>query len=205
MSTPTDTALRRSLRRFTLGSGPLKRGSDRIEVIGRLAVVLALLVAPPLAVAATTVTTDRLEARAVAEAADRHPSSAVLLTDAPPARYGDGDGDGDVPLSRVATRATWSLPDGTSREGVVLVGPGTPAGTAVPVWVDDDSGNLTRAPLDRAGVPSSATAMGVLFLIGVPLTTWALHTALCYALDAHRRHRWAREWAAVAPEWGSRL
>ena len=71
MNTSTDTALHRSLRWFTLGSGPLKRGSDRLQVAGRLVVVLALLVAPPLAVAAMAVTTAQLETLAAAEAAER--------------------------------------------------------------------------------------------------------------------------------------
>jgi hypothetical protein len=204
MTVPRDTLLRRSLRRFTLGSGPLKRGSDRVEVIGRLAVVLSLFLAAPLAVVATTVTTGHLEARAAVEAAERHTASAVLLADAPAEPRSTGGDHGDTWRATVPARAAWPVPDGGTREGVVPVSPGTPAGTTVPVWVHD-SGVLTRAPFDRTGIPSSATAVGAVFLVGVPLVTWALYACLCSALDAHRQRRWAREWAAVAPEWGSRL
>jgi hypothetical protein len=74
----------------------------------------------------------------------------------------------------------------------------------VRVWVDHE-GTLTRAPLDRAGIPSSAAAMGVLPLIGVPLATWTLYSVLCCALDAHRERRWAQDWATVEPDWNSRM
>ena len=42
-------------------------------------------------------------------------------------------------------------------------------------------------------------------LVGVPLVTWSLHAVLCAALDAHREHQWAQGWAAVGPEWATRL
>jgi len=86
---------------FILGSGPLERASDRVEVAGRIVVVLSLLVAPALAVVAT----GHLHAVAAEAAAER-----------------------------------------------TLV-----------------------------------------------------HAVLCGALNAHREHRWAQGWAAVGPEWATRL
>ena len=212
MTVGKDTWLRRSLRRFTLGSGPLKRRSDHVEVVGRLAVVLSLLVAAPLAVAATTVTTDHLEALAAAEAAERHLVSAVLLEDAR-AQHPRGGDQGDRVRTTVPAQAVWSVvPGGAPHEGVVLARSGTVAGQAVPVWVDDD-GSLTRPPLDPAGIPGSAMATGAVFLIGVPTGTWTLHAVLCCALGAQRARplgaqrarRWEQGWAAVEPEWASRL
>ncbi|MBB3084498.1 Rv1733c family protein [Geodermatophilus sabuli] len=202
MSTSTDTALRRSLRRFTLGSGPLKRGSDRLQVAGRLVVVLALLVAPPLAVAATAATTSRLEALAAAGAAERSRVDAVLLEDAPEA---GASGYGEQEPVTVPARAVWPVPGGTEREGIVLVSPHTAAGTAVPVWVDRDDGHVTSPPMDRSRIDGSAMGVGAVFLLGVPLATWTLYVVLCAALDAHRQRRWAQGWAAVEPEWGTRL
>jgi hypothetical protein len=201
MRTRTDTALRRSLRWFTLGSGPLKRGSDRLQVAGRLVVVLALLAAPPLAVAATTVTTAQLEARAEAEAAERSRVDAVLLEDAPEAA---GSAYGDREPVKVPARAVWPVPGGAERQGVVLVRPHTAAGTAVPVWVHR-AGNVTSAPLDRSRTDGSAMMIGAVVLLGVPLATWMLYAFLRAALDAHRGRRWAQGWAAVEPEWVSRL
>ena len=203
MRTPADTALSRSLRWFTLGSGPLKRGSDRLQVAGRLVVVLALLAAPPLAVAATTVTTAQLEARAEAEAAERSRVDAVLLEDAP-APEAAGSGYGDREPVKVPARAVWPVPGGAERQGVVLARPHTAAGTAVPVWVNR-AGNVTSAPLDRSRTDSSAMMIGAVVLLGVPLATWMLYAFLRAALDAHRGRRWAQGWAAVEPEWVSRL
>ncbi|MGY1592483.1 hypothetical protein ACI789_12145 [Geodermatophilus sp. SYSU D00965] len=201
MSTPTDGALRRSLRWFTLGSGPLKRGSDRVQVAGRLVVVLSLLVAPPLAVAATAATTRQLEALAAEEAAERSHVDAVLLEDAPAEA---GAGHGDEERVTVPARAVWPVPGGAERQGIVLVHPGTAAGTTVPVWVHRD-GHITRAPLDRNRIDGSALTTGVGLFLGIPLVTWVLYALLCAALDAQRDRRWARGWAAVEPEWVTRL
>ena len=203
MAAPKDTPIRRSLRRFTLGSGPLKRRSDRVQVIGRLVVVLSFLLAPPLAVAAATAAAGDLQKVAAAEAADRSRTRAVLVEDAPgPPRGGSDYADGAY--ITVGARAVWPLPGGGSREGLVAVPPRTAVGTGVRVWVDHE-GTLTGAPLNRAGIPSSAAAIGVLPLLGVPLATWALYSVLCCALDAHRERRWAQDWAAVEPDWNSRL
>jgi hypothetical protein len=201
MGTLMDTALRRSLRWFILGSGPLKRGSDRLQVVGRLVVVLALLTAPPLAVAASIVTTAQLEALAEAQAAERSRVDAVLLENAPGA---GASGHGDQESVKVPARAVWPVPGGAERQGIVLVRPHTAAGTAVPVWVHRD-GHVTSRPFDRSRIDSSAMTVGAVVLLGVPLATWTLYALLCTALDAHRQRRWAQGWAAVEPEWVSRL
>jgi hypothetical protein len=201
MGTLMDTALRRSLRWFILGSGPLKRGSDRLQVVGRLVVVLAMLTAPPLAVAASIVTTTQLEALAEAQAAERSRVDAVLLENAPGA---GASGHGDQESVKVPARAVWPVPGGAERQGVVLVRPHTAAGTAVPVWVNR-AGNVTSAPLDRSRTDGSAMMIGAVVLLGVPLATWMLYAFLRAALDAHRERRWAQGWAAVEPDWATRL
>jgi hypothetical protein len=86
----------------------------------------------------------------------------------------------------------------------VLAAPGTDAGTELTVWVDRE-GRLTRPPLDRAAITTSALAVGLLPLVGVPVATWTLYAVLCFALDSRRARRWDEEWAAVEPEWHSRL
>jgi hypothetical protein len=203
MTAPKDPLIRRSLRRFTFGSGPLKRRSDRLQVVGRFVVALSFLIAPALAVAAATATTAHLEVIAEAEAAERSRTHAVLLEDAPAPKHEIGS-YGPHSVTPVPVRAVWSMPGGTTREGTVLVRPGTPVGTAVPAWVDRE-GNLTRAPRDRSGIPNSAAVMGALPLVGVPAVTWALYAVLCFILDAHRERRWTQDWAAVEPDWHSRL
>jgi hypothetical protein len=202
MTRARHTPIRSALRRFMLGSGPLKRRSDRLQVLARCAVVLSFLLAPPLAVAAATAATAHLQAVADAEAADRTSVHAVLLEDAP--SLPPSSGDAVYTVTSVQTRAVWPAPGGKNRAGIVLVPPRTPAGTAVPVWVDRE-GNLTRAPLDRGGIPGSANAMAMLVLIAVPVAAVTLYAVLGVALDAYRERRWERAWAAVEPDWHSRL
>jgi hypothetical protein len=192
---------RRSLRRLLLGSGPLKRRSDRIQMIARLLVVLGFLTAPSVAVFVADATKSHLEAVATAQAAERHQVRAVLLEDAvrpPGATYYEG-----AP-AQVTARATWAAPEGGTRTGVVLIRTGRRAGTAVPVWVDD-GGSLADPPLDRTEISGTALSMAALSLIGVPLAAWLLYALLCAALDTHRQRRWAQGWAAVEPVWVSRL
>jgi hypothetical protein len=176
-------------------------------VAGRLVVLLALLVAPPLAVAATTVATAQLEALAAEQAAERTHVDAVLLEDAPEAPRatgtGGGGGGGEARVI-VPARAVWPVQGGAERQGVVLVRPGTAAGTTVPVWVDRD-GHMSLAPMDRGRIDSSAMTIGAVFLLEVPLGAWTLYAILCAALDAHRGRRWAQGWAAVEPDWVTRL
>jgi hypothetical protein len=203
MYAPEGGAIRRSLRRFTLGSGPLKRRSDRLQVIGRFLVVLSFLISPPIAVAAANAATAQLREVAAAEAESRSQARAVLLEDAGPAGPGPADA-GTVADQPVPVKAAWTLSDGSSREGIIVVPPGTTIGTPVDIWVDRE-GDVTRAPRDPAGIPGTAAAFALLPLIGVPAAGWFLYAVLCFALDAHRHRRWEEDWADVEPDWHSRL
>ena len=202
MTAPTHGWFRRAVRGFTLGSGPLKRLSDRLQMVARVVVVLAVAAAPALAVAAATATTADLESVATTEAADRHPSQALVLHDAPVRT--DQEDTAYPPVLTVATAAQWIAPDGGVHEGTVRVRPGTRAGTSVPVWVGGD-GELATAPLPPQSIQGSAMAVGALVLVGVPVTAWTLYFFLCFALDARRERAWEKGWAAVEPIWGTRL
>lgn len=59
------------LRRLTLGSGPLKRGSDRLEFLARVLLVCCLVTAIPIALAVGTATHTRAQALADAQAVER--------------------------------------------------------------------------------------------------------------------------------------
>lgn len=202
MTAPEASATRRWLRRFTLGRGPLRRGSDRVQVAGRVVLVLSVALAPPIAVVSATATAAHYERVAAAQQDERSRSSAVLLEDAPIMTQQAYDAGG-AGVPTVRARATWSVPGGTSREGIVRVAPRTPAGTTVPIWVDRE-GDLTSAPLDRASIAGAEAAMAALPLFGIPLLAWLLYAMLCAALDVHRQRRWARDWAAVEPVWNAR-
>jgi hypothetical protein len=199
MTRPMHGRLRRALRRFTLGSGPLKRPSDRIQVLGRVLVALSVLAAVPLAFLAAAITRGSLESTAAAQAADRHAARAVVLADT---RAPDPTAGGALEVVRTEVR--WPGARGVVRRGQLLLSAGTRAGTAIPVWVDR-GGNLTIAPVDAQTIGRTSFAAGVAVLLAVPLVGWGLHALLCAVLDAHRRRRWTQGWARVEREWSSTL
>jgi hypothetical protein len=198
----SDRRLRAAVRRFTLGSGPLKRRSDRVQVLARFVVVLAFLAAPSLAVLAGTKTTTHLEELAATQAVDRNRTTATTLEEAT-TRSRVGDADSAVAVL-VATPARWTTSSGADRTGSVLVPPGAPAGTTVEIWVDVN-GERTHPPLDPRGIQGTATAMALLPLLGVPIAAWACYVILCAALDARRDRNWTEGWAAVEPHWKAQL
>jgi hypothetical protein len=65
------------------GTGPLKRGTDRIETAARLFLLVAVLAAAPTALLVTTVVRGHLATVATEQAADRGPVRATLLADPP--------------------------------------------------------------------------------------------------------------------------
>src|SRR4051812_1296316 len=65
--------------RFTLGSGPLKRSTDRIQVLARILLVVAALTAVPFALAVATATDSSLRTMAGSQAANRHQVDATLV------------------------------------------------------------------------------------------------------------------------------
>ncbi|WP_156036370.1 hypothetical protein [Blastococcus sp. URHD0036] len=202
--------VRRVIRRFTLGSGELKRPTDRVQMVARFVVVLAVVLAPLPAAVAVGTTTARLQAQATQQAAERHRADAVLLdaadtaTGSTTADTVSGTTSGAGAAVVVAVRATWRTAAGAAREGTVLAAPGTPAGAVVQIWLGP-AGTPVAPPLTRGEVAGMATIAGVLVLMGLPLAAWALYAALVVALDAHRARGWAQEWAAVEPRWGTRL
>jgi hypothetical protein len=184
------------LRRFTLGSGPLKRSSDRVEFLSRIVLVLALLVAAPVGVAVGTTASASMRTTAEEQAATRSQARATLLTDAP------------QPETQVAarrpTRATWTAPDGTARTGVVDAPAGAPAGSQVVIWVDR-SGEPTDPPLSRSAIADQGVVLGVLALLGVVLLALGGHLLVLWWLGRRRDRRWAEGWASVEPLWATRF
>ena len=187
------------LRRFALGSGPLKRRSDRIQVLGRVMVALSLVLAPCLAVAVGTAATRHYDAVSAAQRAERSETTAVLLEDAPRATSETYD-SGDSTAPTVVARARWTARDMSSHEGFVPVAPHAAAGSAVTIWIDA-TGDRARPPLDSDRAGATAAAVGAVALFALPVVAGILYALLCAALDASRQRSWARAWAVVEPEW----
>jgi len=182
-------------RRFALGSGPLKRTSDRVEFASRVLLALALLLAVPLGLLAGAVAHTAVAAVEQQQAAARTAETAILLADA-----ADG-GSGDI---SVPTSALWSAPDGAARTGHVEAEPGANAGSTVDIWVDD-AGRLTERPLTDGEVTGQAVVIGVLVGLGVVIAGMSSHLLTLWLLERRRFRRWEKGWASVEPLWVSRF
>jgi hypothetical protein len=189
----------RSIRRFTLGSGPLKRGSDRLEFLSRLLLTAVLLAAVAVALAVATATYSLGRSEVAQETAERHRVSAQLLEDAAAPAGGSGNG---MDIGRAP--AVWTAPSGADRSGPVPARVGAEAGSTVLVWVDDDGARTTR-PLSTGDVVGRALGAAVLTYIAIAASACGAHLTVRRMLDRSRARRWAAEWALVGPVWTGRV
>ena len=141
----------RLARTHGLYGNPLRRATDRAMTWIRLGLLAAFLAGGPLAAIGAGNWMDHAgmtEARA--QAADRHSARAVLLETARPPVGTGPSGGGD----QARALAQWQGPGPAPRTGEVLATSGSPAGSAVTVWLDA-SGKLTRPPL-QLSAPTAA-------------------------------------------------
>jgi hypothetical protein len=188
---------RKMARRFAVGSGPLKRKSDRIQMVGRVLLVVVLLATLPISVIVAGAVSRHTKAVAAAESAARHRVTATLVENAPPL----ADATSDL-LSPV--RAEWSGPSGTRRHGAVAVPNGVTAGSFVSIWVDRN-GRLSEEPLDSRDAAGEAATVGALVVIGIGVLAGLSYRCLCAVLDRSRLRRWGAEWAITEPVWTRRV
>jgi len=187
------------LRRFMSGSGPLKRASDRLEVLTRVLLVCSVLAAVPIALTVASETHVQAGREAVAEASSRHQSDATLLEDAP---WVGGGSEGGV--AEAGANAVWTGPDGVDRTGEIIAPAGAKAGSTVSVWLDAQ-GERTSQPLTGGDVMARSVGVAVVTFLGLSLLAVAVQLSFRMALDRGRIRRWAREWAAVEPGWTHRV
>ena len=191
----TDGSIARRWRRFTLGSGPLKRGSDRLELLLRVLLLVTLLGAGPAGLAAGTATHLRLATEAAEQAESRHRTTAVLLEAAPL----QPTGPPSIPWAS-GVAGEWITAAGTVRQGRIAAPVGADAGTPVDIWIDG-TGNAVRAPLPREAITTEAATTGAFTTLAISGVAVIVHLLLRWALDRHRLRRWAAGWAAVEPVW----
>ncbi len=185
------------LRRFTLGSGPLQRGSDRVEGVSRVVVLLFVLLSLPVAPGVWSVVRSDLSDLAREQAAERTPVSAVVTADP------DVPGNAS-PRTRIPVPAQWASPGGAVVTGEVLARPTTRAGDTLTQWTASD-GRRVDEPMTAAEVRrSSLVLVGVGWAGGVGAVVLG-HVGLCRVLERQRNRRWTRGWARVEPTWSRRV
>jgi hypothetical protein len=187
------------LRRFTLGSGPLKRASDRLEYLARVLLVCSLLTAVPISLAVVTGTYAQVGAMATAQAADRHRVTARLLEDVPTTA---GEAWSSPDLDRAT--AVWTDPAGLEHRVAVSVPSGTTAGSTISLWIDRD-GNRTTRPLSDGDVAGEAAGRGIVTFAGLSVIAWGAYRSFRRLLDRNRSCRWAAEWAVIEPVWTGKV
>jgi hypothetical protein len=176
------------------GNNPLVRDVDRVERITVLACALLAVLLIPVALVVGSLTYRGLTDAAAREAAAHHRTVAVLTEDlaAPGAR-------GYAGSTTPSARATWRLPDGTTRAGVVPVRDGMAAGDTVDVWLDE-TGAPTDPPLstsDAVGTGIAAAAFSWLGAAGLlALACYGLHTRF----ERRRMRSWETGWASFEHE-----
>lgn len=197
-------ANRRPARRLTrmarwLGfdRNPLRRGTDRVEAVLRLVLIILLVaVIPPAAVAAGRWADHQALHRAQLERATDRLVTAVLLEYAP----ASGVPDPYTSVQTVWVRARWQPPGQPPRTGEVLAVAGARQGSTVRTWIDR-SGAVTAPPADHRVI------VGCVFL-AVMVTcelSWLVLLAATVlvrcALDRRRLNAWEAEWRASGPHW----
>lgn len=183
------------LRRFTLGSGPLKRTSDRLQHLGRILLVCVLLTGVAIALAVATAAYTQGVAKAAAQAATRHQVTAELTEDAKPPAAESSSASGWGTAS-----VTWHDPAGGPHRSVLSVPAGAQAGSTLFVWVDG-SGDRTTRPITRGDAVYAGIGYGLVTYLAITAVALTAYRLFRGSLDRGRSRRWATEWAAVEPVW----
>ncbi|MEQ7125848.1 hypothetical protein ABN034_15150 [Actinopolymorpha sp. B11F2] len=188
-------------RRLAWTRNPMYRTSDRVEGLLLLAVLVAALVAIPLAIGVgRTAYDDGLRQSAQLTAAG-HWIRATLVETVPETAVSQPDAP--TTLTTLA-RARWKAPDGSLREAKVPAKAGTAAGTKVPVWVNE-SGQAVRPPPRTDQVSDKAVATGLTSWMAMELGVVVSFLLLRWLLDRRRLASWEAEWQRVAPRWTRKL
>jgi len=175
---------------------PLRRRVDRIQSVVVAGLVVAFVVAAPvLSIVAIRVTgaaaarEQRAEAKWVSRTAVLQESAAAgLVAD-------DGAFDSWV-------IASWTMPDGATRTGLVAVDLNARKGQRVTVWVTP-AGQLTHPKLTRAQVLEWEATAAMVTPIGLAVLLAVAGAVVRIVANRSRIAGWTRAWAAAGPRWSS--
>ncbi len=190
-----DGRLARCARWLGVDRNPLRRTTDRIETAIRLAMIILLVGAVPIAAVAVGQRADQLALRRVhAQQAGDHVVNAVLLR--PASATGIPDPYSSVQYAWVLAR--WQPPDRPARSGEVLAPAGSRRGSTVPTWINATGAVTNPPPQHRQIIGDVCVAVaGTCFLSLLVLLGSA--TLARRTLDRWRLDAWEAEWRASGP------
>jgi hypothetical protein len=192
---------RRLARRLGFDHNPLRRGTDRIEAVLRLVLVVLLVAAvPAVAVLAGQRADHQALNRAHAQRAADHLVTAVLLEHPPATRTPDPY----TPAQTAWVQARWQPPGLPPRTGEVLAPEGARQGSTVQIWIGT-SGAITDPPMDHRDVVGDVCIAVVVTCLVAWLALLASGALVRRALERRRLNAWEAEWRASGPQWSGRL
>jgi hypothetical protein len=172
---------------------PLRRRTDRLETCLLAGLFVAAAAWAPFAAQAAGHTwyADAAHVRQ-AQLAARHEVTAVLAQSAGVI--------GEYTLSsQVPTLASW-MSVGGRRAGDVPARLGSPPGTLVNVWTDDN-GYLVSPPLTVTQIADEADAARVAAVGGIIVCYMASTLAIRQLINRRRMAAWDADWVVTAPVW----
>jgi hypothetical protein len=197
MSRDAGTRLARCVRWLGLDRNPLRRRTDRIEAVVRLATLILLLVAVPMVTLAAGRQADHVALRnAHAQQAADHEVTAFLLQQAPPT----GIPDPYTSIQMTLVLARWQPPGQPARSGPVPAPAGARAGSTVTVWVDA-SGAVTSPPTDPRVIVGDVCMAAMVTCLVASLLVLGANALARRALDRRRMRAWDAEWRTTGPLW----
>ncbi|WP_372668341.1 Rv1733c family protein [Amycolatopsis kentuckyensis] len=179
-------------RRLHPGRNPLTRFGDRVEAALLVLVFAGALLALPFAAAFGSETYAAQTARAEQERTTRHPATAVSLAAAPNQPYST-DGAG-APADQTTVQAAWFDARGARHTGDVLADAGSPAGTHVPVWLDQ-RGELTNEPLSPSTSVADGIFAAILLWVAITGSLAGLYGIGRFTVSRVHASAWDRAWA----------
>ncbi len=189
--------LARLARWLGFDRNPLRRGTDRIEAVLRLVMMIMLVAAVPAAAVFAGQQADHVALnRAHAQQAKDHLVTAVLLHQA--AATGIPDPYTSVQITWVPAR--WQPPGLPPRTGEVPAPAGSPKGSTVRIWIDA-SGAVTNPPPDHRDIVGDVCIAVVATCFASWLVVLASAALARRALDRRRLSAWDAEWRASGPLW----
>jgi hypothetical protein len=190
----------RLARRLGFDRNPLRRGTDRVETVLRLILVILLVAGVPVAAVAVGRSADHLALHRVqAQRAAHQQVSATLLRDSP--AFGSPDPYTSVQGNWVPAR--WQRPGQPARTGEVFAVAGARKGSTVQIWTDP-AGAITDPPLGHRDVVGDVLVAVMTTCLVSWLVLLAAWTLARRALDRQRLSAWEAEWRASGPLWSDR-